>query len=172
MQLKASIAGLRKNKKKSKYKITPVLNIQWHGNSKIILFYLRNTAKHCSGSLVSPKDWKIWSQLLHPEICTKAAWYGFNSWIKPRNSLCCCLLVRTGWTQNLTFFLFSFRNIITSCQLHFFSTIHFLRTYFFHENKTCSRCRHVTWQVQIYKIWNFMPFYATRSVCNGLKAAK
>lgn len=75
-------------------------------------------------------------------------------------------LVGTGWTQNISLFLFSFRNIRTSSlSLHhnFIFFCLFLRMNFTHAYT------HV-WCVyglhgKIRKIWNFMLFYTTNSVC-------
>lgn len=75
------------------------LNIQWCGPSKIMLFYLRLKARHCSGS-VGPL--KLFLCLRYDPISAnkrsncpndilknvwKSSWY--NSWIKALNSLCC-----------------------------------------------------------------------------------
>lgn len=65
----------------------PVVTMPFYENSKIIWFYLRYTARRCSGSSALWNDFE--------------SSYSFNSWFKPWNSPFCCLHVRIGWTQNL-----------------------------------------------------------------------
>lgn len=128
---------------------TPVLNIQWFGNSKTIMFYLKHKARPCSGSTGSlksffyllrsaPKSANKTSNCLTDILKTyKSGRDTASTWIKPWNSSCCCFLMRTECTQNLTFL--QDQLIMSWCQLHFFLfTVCFLRPNFLQKYNTYS----------------------------------
>lgn len=96
-------------------------------NSKITLFYLRDTQLGALGQLKSilsllrcgsnsangnsncPTDILMYVQ--------KQPCYSFKSWLKPQTCPCCWLLLRFRWTHNL-FLPFVVRNIRTCSSLH------------------------------------------------------
>lgn len=81
------------------------------------LFYLKHTKKRRFESIVSIKLFS-WLHRCGPYSASKSSncptdivkcvqkqlWYILNSWIKLLNSPCCCLILKIGWTQNLSFF--------------------------------------------------------------------
>lgn len=113
-----------------------VLNIQWYGNRKIMLFSHRHSARHCSGSISSLK---LLLSLLscgsnsfkNSSNCPadilrylqKRSWCCFSSLIKPWNCPYYCLLM-------MNLMMFVFRNIrtiiiIAWCWCHLFHVTFF-----------------------------------------------
>lgn len=99
------------NKHARRSKHTSVLNVQWYGNSEIILFYFRHTAGRCFGSISFSASSDVVPTLqtraqaapltswnMHESDRDTASAPGWNREILPA-------AVRTGWTQNLSYCL-------------------------------------------------------------------
>lgn len=123
--------------------------------------------------------WQSWSQLCQQELklpagilkyVQKWSWHSFNFWIKPWNSPCCWLLVRTGWTQNLHFFLFLFRNIRNSSS-SFDADLIFSQCVFWGEIFCRSAFSIHTRQVHIQEILNFLLLFHSVLVAGLIRFA-
>lgn len=143
------------------------------------MFYLKHKARPCSGSTGSlksffyllrsaPKSANKTSNCLTDILKTyKSGRDTASTWIKPWNSSCCCFLMRTECTQNLTFL--QDQLIMSWCQLHFFLfTVCFLRPNFLQKYNTYS----VHGKFGCRKFVSLFTFSITHLVCGDIEDHK